>query len=58
MKDPFRDGIEIAKQVDKPIEKEELMIKKNTMYAVSSFSSFPFEIVRSCINFRFSATYS
>lgn len=28
MKDPFRDGIEIAKQVDKPIEKEELMIKK------------------------------
>lgn len=58
MKDPFRDGIEIAKQVDKPrLEKEELMIK-NTMYAVSSFSSFPFEIVRSCINFRFSATYS
>lgn len=57
MKDPFRDGIEIAKQVDKPREGR-VNDKKNTMYAVSSFSSFPFEIVRSCINFRFSATYS
>lgn len=56
MKDPFRDGIEIAKQVDKP--REGRANDKNTMYAVSSFSSFPFEIVRSCINFRFSATYS
>lgn len=56
MKDPFHDGPEKAKHVDKLSEGR--FNDKITMYTVSCSSLFPFEIGRSCINFRFSATYS
>lgn len=56
MKDPFRHGPEKAKHVDKLSEGR--FNDKITMYTVSCSSLFPFEIGRSCINFRFSATYS
>lgn len=56
MKDPFHDGPEKAKHVDKLSEGR--FNDKITMYTVSCSSLFRFEIGRSCINFRFSATYS
>lgn len=56
MKDPFRHGPEKAKHVDKLSEGR--FNDKITMYTVSCSSLFRFEIGRSCINFRFSATYS
>lgn len=49
-------GLKKAKHVDKLSEGS--FNDKITMYTVSCSSLFPFEIGRSCINFRFSATYS